>query len=68
MCPNQKAGFQHDNMLFFSLANFFGGQLCPIITNEVEALNVNLSALEGESQNWVWGRGVLFPPANTAAP
>lgn len=33
--------------LFFF--NSFYGQLCPIITGEVEALNANLSMLEGES-------------------
>ncbi|XP_011352732.1 BPI fold-containing family C protein [Pteropus vampyrus] len=41
--------------------------LCPIITGEVEALNANLSMLEGESRNRLFGE-VLFPPANSSAP
>lgn len=44
----------------------FHGQLCPIIMSEVEALNANLSMLEGESWNCLF-RMVLFLPANSDA-
>lgn len=57
MSPNQQAFVcrvwahkQRYNMVtcLFSFHSFYG-QLCPIITGEVEALNANLSMLEGES-------------------
>lgn len=40
-----------DNLHFF---NSFSGQLCPMVTSEVEALNANLSMLEGESENYLF--------------
>lgn len=49
MSSQQKACFstwQHDFSKKILLV-----QLCPMVINEVEALNVNISALEGESWN-----------------
>lgn len=45
---SRRLAFQHGNVISQKILLV---QLCPMVINEVEALNVNISALEGESWN-----------------
>lgn len=47
---SRRLAFQHGNMIFQKILLV---QLCPMVINEVEAFNVNISALEGESWNFL---------------